>query len=87
MLLAAGEVFGNAYRHGGDAVSVQVGRVGERFLCEVADEGPGIDDPLVGFLPPRPGHTEGAGLWVARQLTRRLELVPSPHGTNVRLWI
>jgi anti-sigma regulatory factor (Ser/Thr protein kinase) len=56
-------------------------------VCEVSDDGPGIDDPLAGFLPPRAGQEGGAGLWVARQLTRQLELVPSPHGFSVRLWV
>jgi anti-sigma regulatory factor (Ser/Thr protein kinase) len=87
MLVAAGEVFANAQRYGGETLSVSVGCVGDRFVCEVSDDGPGIDDPLAGFLPPRPGHTDGAGLWVARQLTRQLELVPSPNGSSVRLWI
>jgi anti-sigma regulatory factor (Ser/Thr protein kinase) len=87
MVIAAGEVLGNACRHGGESVSVRVGRIGDRFLCEISDEGQGIDDPLVGFLPPRPGHTDGAGLWVARQLTRQLELVPAAQGATVRLWI
>jgi anti-sigma regulatory factor (Ser/Thr protein kinase) len=87
MLVAAEEVLANAQRHGGEALSVHVGRVGERFVCEVSDDGPGIDDPLAGFLPPRPGHADGAGLWVARQLTRQLELVPSPQGATVRLWV
>lgn len=87
MLVAAGEVLANARRHGGDTVSVQVGRVGERFVCEVSDDGQGIDDPLAGFLPPRPGHDDGAGLWVARQLTRQLELLRSPNGATVRLWV
>jgi len=86
LLVAAAEVLANAERHGGET-SVRVGRVGDRFVCEVSDDGPGIDDPLAGFLPPRPGHAGGAGLWVARQLTRQLELVPSPHGASVRLWV
>ena len=77
----------NAQRHGGETLSVRVGRVGDRFVCEVSDDGPGIDDPLAGFLPPRPGHADGAGLWVARQLTRQLEVVPSSHGASVRLWV
>jgi anti-sigma regulatory factor (Ser/Thr protein kinase) len=68
-------------------VSVSVGPVGERFVCEVSDDGAGLDDPLAGFVPPRPGHSSGAGLWVARQLTQQLELVPSARGTTVRLWI
>jgi anti-sigma regulatory factor (Ser/Thr protein kinase) len=78
-------VLRNATRHGGEALSVRVGRVGDRFVCEIADDGSGIDDPIVGFLPPRQGHTEGAGLWVARQLTRKLELVPAARGATVRL--
>jgi anti-sigma regulatory factor (Ser/Thr protein kinase) len=87
MLIAADEVLANAQRHGGETLRVQVGRVRDRFVCEVSDDGHGIDDPLVGFLPPRPERTDGAGLWVARQLTRQLELVPSEHGAAVRLWI
>jgi anti-sigma regulatory factor (Ser/Thr protein kinase) len=87
LLVAAAEVLANAERHGGGTPNVRVGRVGDRFVCEVSDDGPGIDDPLAGFLPPRPGHADGAGLWVARQLTRQLELVPSPQGASVRLWI
>jgi anti-sigma regulatory factor (Ser/Thr protein kinase) len=87
MLVAAGEVLANAHRHGREPVSVRVGRVGDRFACEVSDAGPGIGDPLVGYVPPRPGHVEGAGLWVARQLTRQVELVPSRQGFSVRLWI
>jgi anti-sigma regulatory factor (Ser/Thr protein kinase) len=87
MLIAAGEVFANARRHGGETMSVRVGRLEDRFVCEVSDAGPGIDDPLVGFMPPQPGQAEGAGLWVARQLTRRLEVVRSPQGSSVRLWV
>jgi anti-sigma regulatory factor (Ser/Thr protein kinase) len=87
MLVAAEEVLANAQRHGGGTPTIQVGRVGDRFVCEVADDGPGIDDPLAGFLPPRPGHADGAGLWVARQLTRQLEVMSSPRGARVRLWV
>jgi anti-sigma regulatory factor (Ser/Thr protein kinase) len=87
LLVAAEEVLANAQRHGGERLSVHVGPVGNRFVCEVSDDGPGIDDPFAGFLPPRPGHAYGAGLWVARQLTRQLELVPSPQGATVRLWV
>jgi anti-sigma regulatory factor (Ser/Thr protein kinase) len=87
MLVAAGEVLANAQRHGGEKRSVHVGSVADRFVCEISDDGPGFDDPLAGFLPPRPGHADGAGLWVARQLTRQLELMPSPQGATVRLWV
>jgi anti-sigma regulatory factor (Ser/Thr protein kinase) len=86
MLIAAEEVLAHAWQHGG-TVSVSVGRFEDRFVCEVSDDGPGIDEPLAGFLPPRAGHGDGGGLWLARQLTQQLELVPSPHGMTVRLWV
>jgi len=87
MVVAVGEVLANAHRHGGGARAVRIGRVGERFVCEVSDHGPGLDDPLAGYLPPRPGNGAGAGLWVARQLTRRLEMVSTPRGLTTRLWV
>jgi anti-sigma regulatory factor (Ser/Thr protein kinase) len=64
---------------------VRLGQADGRFVCEIADHGPGLDDPLAGYLPPRPGR--GAGLWVARQLTRRLEMLSSERGLTTRLWI
>jgi anti-sigma regulatory factor (Ser/Thr protein kinase) len=87
MVIAAGEVLANAHRHGGGARALRFGRVGERFVCEISDHGPGLADPLAGYLPPRPGHTRGAGLWAARRMTRRLEMVSSPRGLTTRLWV
>jgi anti-sigma regulatory factor (Ser/Thr protein kinase) len=86
IVVAAGEVLANAQLHGGERVSVGVGCLGDQFVCEISDDGPGIDDPLAGYVPPRLGTSDGAGLWVARQLTRRLELVPTPGRFSVRLW-
>jgi hypothetical protein len=54
-------------------------------VCEIADGGPGFDDPLAGYLAPRQGV--GAGLWVARQLTWRLEFLRSPDGFTARIWL
>ncbi|MEA2358479.1 MAG: hypothetical protein QOI62_1739 [Solirubrobacteraceae bacterium] len=87
MLIAVGEVMANAHRHGGGARGLRVGRVGARFVCEISDHGSGLDDPLAGYLPPRPGHAGGAGLWVARQMTRRLEMLSSERGLTTRLWV
>lgn len=87
MLVAVGEVVGNAHRHGGGARALRIGRVGEHFVCEVSDHGAGLDDPLAGYLPPRPGNGRGAGLWVARQMTRRLEMISSSRGLTTRLWV
>jgi anti-sigma regulatory factor (Ser/Thr protein kinase) len=88
MLVAADEVLSNAIRHGGGVQGVHAGRVGDEFLCEISADGRWHDDPLAGFLPPRPDAVAGGGLWVARQLTRRLELLPSPSvGLLARLWV
>jgi anti-sigma regulatory factor (Ser/Thr protein kinase) len=88
MLLSAAEVVTNATQHAGGAPSVRVGTVDGDFVCEVRDDGPGLDDPLAGWTPPHPGRNGGAGLWVARQLTRRLDFAAAPGGgTIVRLWV
>jgi anti-sigma regulatory factor (Ser/Thr protein kinase) len=86
LMVAAGEVLANAREHGGEQVTIHVGQVGGQFVCEVSDGGAGLDDPLAGFVPPRAGTGDGAGLWVARQLTHRLEFVPTPGRFTVRLW-
>lgn len=87
LLVAVEEVLSNAERYGNGVRALRVGRVDEHFVCEVTDFGPGLDDPLAGYLPPVPLATRGAGLWIARQLTARLELHSDAHGLTVRLWI
>jgi anti-sigma regulatory factor (Ser/Thr protein kinase) len=86
LLVAAGEVLCNARRYGRGVQDVRVGRVGEHVVCEVTDGGSGFDDPLAGFLPPRRLAGNHAGLWIARQLTARLEMRSEPAGLTVRLW-
>jgi anti-sigma regulatory factor (Ser/Thr protein kinase) len=86
-ILAAGEVFTNAQRHGGGVAEIRVGRDDYHVVCEISDRGPGLDDPLIGHLPPGAPGSRGAGLWVARQLTHRLEVLSAAGtGTTVRLW-
>jgi anti-sigma regulatory factor (Ser/Thr protein kinase) len=87
LVLAAGELYANAVRHGDGAPTLRAGRVDGRFVCELADRGHGLDDPLAGYVPPRPGAVAGAGLWIARQLASRMELLPTPGGgPTARLW-
>jgi anti-sigma regulatory factor (Ser/Thr protein kinase) len=85
MLVAGTEIASNAVGHGGGIEEVRVGRIDGRFVCEVIDRGSGFDDPVAGYLVPRPGT--GKGLWVARQLTWRLESFQSPQGFTVRVWL
>ena len=87
MLVAATEIFKNALEHGGGPSALRAGLVDGWFVCEISDRGPGLDDPLAGYLPPAPGRPERAGLWLARQLVSRLELLPAQPGLAVRLWL
>jgi anti-sigma regulatory factor (Ser/Thr protein kinase) len=85
MLLAATEVATNAVEHGGGIEDIRVGWAQGRFVCEIVDRGDGFDDPAAGYLAPRPGI--GTGLWVARQLTWRIEVFRAPAGFTTRLWL
>jgi anti-sigma regulatory factor (Ser/Thr protein kinase) len=85
LLLAATEIAKNAMQHGGGIHEVRVGRARGRFVCEIVDRGDGFDDPAAGYLAPREGI--GAGLWVARQLTWRIEFFHSPAGFTTRIWL
>jgi anti-sigma regulatory factor (Ser/Thr protein kinase) len=85
MLLAATEVAANAVRHGGGIEDVRVGRAQGRFVCEIVDRGDGFDDPAAGYLAPQEGV--GSGLWVARQLTWRIEFFRSSSGFTARIWL
>jgi anti-sigma regulatory factor (Ser/Thr protein kinase) len=85
MLLAATEIAENALQHGRGVEDVRFGRARGRFVCEVIDRGDGFDDPSAGYLAPREGV--GTGLWVARQLTWRIEFFRSPTGFTTRIWL
>ncbi len=87
IVLAADETIRNAFRHAEPPVEVRLGRVGDRLVCEVVDQGPGFDDPLIGFDPPGDPADRTPGLWVVRQLVKSLEAFPTPSGFTVRLWL
>jgi anti-sigma regulatory factor (Ser/Thr protein kinase) len=87
LLVAASEVFDNALRHGSGPTALRAGLVDGWFVCEIEDRGPGLDDPLAGYVPPTPGQPGREGLWIARQLVSRLELIPAQPGLTVRLWL
>jgi anti-sigma regulatory factor (Ser/Thr protein kinase) len=85
MLVAGTEIAANAVQHGLGIEEVRIGRAEGRFVCEVVDRGSGFDDPVAGYLAPR--EDTGTGLWVARQLTWRVEAFHSPRGFTVRIWL
>lgn len=85
MLVAATEIATNAIQHGRGIEDIRTGHAHGRFVCEILDRGPGFDDPAAGYLAPRAGV--GNGLWVARQLTWRIEFFRSPRGFIARIWL
>jgi anti-sigma regulatory factor (Ser/Thr protein kinase) len=85
MLVAGTELAANALSHGAGIEEVRVGRADGRFVCEVIDRGSGFDDPMAGYLAPRPGMV--TGLWVARQLAWLVEFFHSPQGFTARIWL
>jgi anti-sigma regulatory factor (Ser/Thr protein kinase) len=85
MLVAGTELAANAVQHGAGIEEVRVGRSAGRFVCEVVDRGSGFDDPVAGYLAPKEGT--GTGLWVARQLSWKVEAFHSRRGFTVRMWL
>jgi anti-sigma regulatory factor (Ser/Thr protein kinase) len=74
--LAANEVLANALRHGDSPVGAHVWIEDGGVICRVVDAGPGIGDPLAGWLPPQRFTEGGWGLPIARQLCDALEIAP-----------
>ncbi len=86
--IAVSEVLTNAALHAGGATRVAMWTEAGRFVCQVDDAGPGMDDPLAGYRPPSPDEVAGRGLWLARQLVELLQIMPGGSaGTTVRLHV
>jgi anti-sigma regulatory factor (Ser/Thr protein kinase) len=85
LVLAVNEIAGNAIRHGGGTGRIRTWAETGSFVCEISDSGPGIDDPLNGYLEPEGGEAEAGGLWVSRQLAELLEIRADSSGTTVRI--
>lgn len=84
-VVAVSEVVTNARVHGHPPVRLRVWAAADRLVCTVTDEGPGVDDPLLGYRPATDDPLSASGLWLARRLVDRLELSPGPTGFTVRL--
>jgi len=87
LTMAANEVLTNALRYGRGVVALWGWPEDGRFLCQIQDDGPGIADPLAGYVPPADAMEAGRGLWLARQLVDLLQIAPSSTGTTVRLHV
>lgn len=87
-LIAVGEVVANALGHGHGLAELTLWSTNDGIVCAVHDDGPGLDDPFAGYLPPgNDDAAQGMGLWVARQLSDSLAIQSGADGTTVRLGI
>lgn len=84
MACAVAEVAMNAFQHAGSPVRVAVWSDGDGIACQIDDEGAGIGEHGVGYLPPE-AVGDRRGLWLARQCVDSLELGRGDAGTAVRL--
>lgn len=87
MTLAAHEVAANACTHGGGDAVLRTWTADGEFLCEVADRGAGMPDPLAGNVEPAVTQPSGRGLWLARQLCDLVQVRTGAAGTTVRLHV
>ncbi|MFP5336209.1 MAG: ATP-binding protein [Actinomycetes bacterium] len=87
VVVAVNELVSNVYRHATPPARIQVWVPSDRVVVTVTDHGPGLDDPAVGYVPPGVDRmaSGGMGLWLARQLSDRVDLLPGDGTFTVRL--
>ena len=68
LTLALNEIVTNALVHGGGQAHLRTWVSPEGVTCVVDDEGPGVDDALLGYRPPAPDAVRGYGMWLARRI-------------------
>ena len=84
LLLALSEIITNSIRHGRGRRHLRVWLHGRTVTCEVADDGHGPTDPLVGYRPPGTDTVGGRGLWIAHQLCDALAVLHRDGETVIR---
>jgi hypothetical protein len=85
LVMAVNEVATNIIKHGGGSGSLLVWSDGDAVICDLLDPVGGLQDDFLGFLPPAPDQSSGAGLWLVRQLCDIVEIRSGPTGTIFRL--
>jgi anti-sigma regulatory factor (Ser/Thr protein kinase) len=82
LVAAVNEIATNSLQHGGGHGELRMWTDDGWLLCEVSDQGH-LTAPLAGRVPPAAG--QGAGLWLANQLTDLVQIHSTSGGTAVRV--
>lgn len=87
LMVAVNEIVTNVLRHADGKGQLQMWDAGTSLICEVTDQGPGLNDPFAGYIPPPAESVGGMGLWIARQLVDRVAIAFDGEGSRVQLTI
>jgi anti-sigma regulatory factor (Ser/Thr protein kinase) len=82
LVAAINEIATNSLQHGGGHGELRVWADRDWLVCEVSDSGH-LTAPLAGRLPP--ATNDGAGLWLANQLTDLVQICSVPGATQIRV--
>lgn len=82
--LAITELLTNGMRYGTGSVAAAVWLLPDVLVCEVANDGPPIEDPAAGYRPPEPTAGGGMGLWIVRRLADAMSVARTERGPVVR---
>ncbi|MFD0470659.1 ATP-binding protein [Nonomuraea thailandensis] len=85
LVISVSEIAANSVEHGAGHGTITMWTGDGELVCEIADPGGALDDPLPGYIPPEPESPRGYGLWISRQLCDLVELRAEDGLLRVRL--
>jgi anti-sigma regulatory factor (Ser/Thr protein kinase) len=85
LVISVSEIAANSIEHGAGYGTITTWAGDGELICEIADPGGALDDPLPGYIPPEPESPRGYGLWISRQLCDLVELRTEGGVLRVRL--
>lgn len=87
LVIAANEISSNAVLHGRPPIAARAWARDGEVVCQISDSGPGVHDPLAGWMLPDRPTPGGWGLALSRRLCDALEIVPTAKGTDIHLHV
>ncbi|WP_169789031.1 sensor histidine kinase [Nonomuraea candida] len=85
LVISVSEIAANSVEHGAGHGTITMWVENGELVCEIADPGGALDDPLPGYIPPEPESPRGYGLWISRQLCDLVDLRGEDGLLRVRL--